>query len=204
MRVRRTSFYVCLGYQAILGQESAIDDFARELLRALGYEEDDTILRTRYAIPLHICGERSRSAQTDICLVDGSSTILLVIQEDKTVYSGADPEPQVIAEAIAAFQTNNRNRTQLGLPRLESMSIPCITLVGTRPIFYIVPVTKSLNTAVENGQWPENVTEVKKCVVGERRRLSEGMEQPDFRKDALKHYILFRPLAKNLWSEFLV
>lgn len=170
----------------------------------LGFEERDNLLRSRYAIPLHICGEPSRLAQTDICLLHHASTILLVVQEDKTELSARDPEPQVIAEAVAAFQMNNRNRARLGLEKRDSMSIPAITMVGTRPIFYVVPVTQELSTAVERGIYPEHQTEVRKCVVGDRRRLSEGMEKPDFRLEALKHYTLFHILAKVCWSEFVV
>ena len=90
------------------------------------------------------------------------------------------------------------------MERKDSMSIPCIVTVGTRPIFYIVPVTEQLSVAVERGQCPEHTTEVRKCeVVGETGQLNEGMEMPDFRLEAMKHYILFRSLAKGLWSEFL-
>jgi hypothetical protein len=143
-------------------------------------------------------------AQTDICLLHRASAILLVVQEDKTELSAKDPEPQVIADAIAASQVTNRNRARLGLERKDSMSIPCITLIGTRPRLYVVPVTQQLSTAVERGDFPEHMTEVRKCValVG-GRRLSEGMEKPDFRLGALKHYTLFHSLAKSLWSEFL-
>jgi hypothetical protein len=34
--------------------------------------------------------------------------ILLLLQEDKRLTSMKDPEPQIIAEAIAAFALNNR------------------------------------------------------------------------------------------------
>ena len=95
--------YLDLASKANAGQESAVDDVAKEILRALGYEKRGLLLRSRYAIPLLISGDLNRSAQTDVCLVQGSSTILLVVQEDKT-----DPEPQVIAEAIATFQCNSR------------------------------------------------------------------------------------------------
>jgi hypothetical protein len=50
----------------------------------LGYEKRGLLLRSRYAIPLLISGDSNQSAQTDVCLVQGSSTILLVVQEDKT------------------------------------------------------------------------------------------------------------------------
>jgi hypothetical protein len=80
----------------------------------LGYERRGLLLRSRYAIPLLICGDPNRTAQTDVSLIQGSSTILLVLQGDKPTISTRDPEPQVITEAIATFQCNNRTRTWLG------------------------------------------------------------------------------------------
>jgi hypothetical protein len=133
--------YLDLATRANAGQEPAIDDFAREILRVLGYERHGLLLRSRYAIPLLICGDPNRSAQTDVSLIQGSSTILLVVQEDETTISTRDPEPQVIAETIATFQCNNRTRVRLGQPELDAMTIPCITMIGTRLIFYLVPVT---------------------------------------------------------------
>ncbi|KIK61393.1 hypothetical protein GYMLUDRAFT_73383 [Collybiopsis luxurians FD-317 M1] len=183
---------------------SAIDDFAKGLLRMLGFEERNHVLRSRYPIPLTICGDSSRTAQSDICLIHHhQSTILLLIKEDKTLLGPTDPEPQVIAEAIATFQMNNRNRTRRGLQTKKIMSIPCIMIVGTRPIFYVVPVTEQLSEAVEQGQYPEHKTQVLRYVVGAGTRLTEGMEQPDLNEEALKHYVLFRSFAKRLWSELL-
>jgi hypothetical protein len=63
--------YLDLASRANSGQESAIDDFAREILRALGYEKRGLLLRSRYAIPLLISGDPNRSAQTDVCLSSG-------------------------------------------------------------------------------------------------------------------------------------
>jgi hypothetical protein len=196
--------YLDLASTANAGQESAIDDFAREILRVLGYEMRGLLLRSRYAIPLLICGEPNRSAQTDVTLIHGSSTILLVLQEDKTSVSGRDPEPQVIAEAIAAYQYNNRTRARLGQPELDAMTIPCITMIGTRPIFYLVPVTQGLSQAVATAQYPPYPTLVRKCVVASNsRRLSEGMEAVSFRQIALQHYTAFRNLAESHWSAFV-
>jgi len=85
------------------------------------------------------------------------------------------------------------------------MTIPCIVMIGTRPIFYLVPVTRELSDAVARGQYPSSCTAVKKCVVISRsRRISEGMETPDFRQVALQHYAAFRPLAKAHWSAFII
>jgi len=177
--------YLDLASTANAGQESAINDFAREILRVLG-------------------GDPDRSAQTDVTLIHGSSTILLVVQEDKTTVSARDPEAQVIAEAIATFQYNNRTRARLGQHELDTMTIPCITMIGTRPIFYLVPVTQGLSQAVATAQYPTNPTVVKKCVVASNScRLSEGMETVDFRQVALQHYTAFRTLAESHWSAFI-
>jgi hypothetical protein len=188
------------------GQETAIDDFAREVLRTLGFEERGLALRTRHIIPFSICGDITKVAQTDVCLLDRRSMILLVLQEDKTIFNRSDPEAQVIAEAIAAYQYNNRKRQQMGMHPLDAMTIPCITMVGTRPIFYLVPVTKSLGDAVITGQWPSVATEVLKCVTvaGHNRRSSEGMETPEYRRVALQRFVAFKALAKSHWEAFFV
>lgn len=110
--------YLSLATNPHRSQEPAVGDFAKELLRVLGFEKRGTLLRSRYAIPLTICGDTARVAQTDVCLVHGTSTILLVIQEGKTAISKRNPEAQVIAEAIATFQYNNDAR--LDMEPLES------------------------------------------------------------------------------------
>ena len=84
------------------GQRSLIDDFARE---GLALKNGALIaLSTRYStryIPLTICGDNRRTAQTDVCLLNRQS-ILLVLQKDTTIFSSSQPEAHVIAEAIAA------------------------------------------------------------------------------------------------------
>jgi hypothetical protein len=161
-----------------------VADFAREILRALGYEKRDLLFRSRFAIPLlnygiPICGSLP---QTGVSLVQGSSIILLVVQEDKTVAGISNPEPQIIRQAIANFQWNNRIRVQLGEYELDSMTFPCIVMTGTRPTFYyfkLVPVTRNLSESVAASKYPSSPTVVQRCVVT-FNSLSEGMETPDF------------------------
>jgi len=197
--------YIDLATRANATQESAIDDVARELLRLLNFEEKGTLLRSRYAIPFLISGDTGRIAQTDLCLIQGSSTILLIIQEDKTGFSQKDPEAQVIAEAIAAFQHNNLSRDRAGLDTVESMTIPAITMIGTRPIFYKIPVTQALSDAVARAQYPAFQTTVFKCIVNPlSRHQSDGMEVPEFRQDILKHYNAFKAVAKECWQTFIL
>ena len=195
--------YLDLASRANAGQESAIDDLAKSVLEVTGFDERGTILRTRYDIPFTICGDNHRVARTDVCLVHLNSMILLVVQEDKTNSSTANPEPQVIAEAIAAFQYNNRKREELGLPTLDKMTIPCIVMVGTRPFFYKVPATQKLCDCVIGGQYPSQPTVVTRCSPPARRRASEGMEVPDYRRAALQYYDAFHELAKACWTSFL-
>ncbi|KAH9970008.1 hypothetical protein BGW80DRAFT_623521 [Lactifluus volemus] len=187
-------------------QESWIDIFARETLIILGFEERGLAVGMGFRIPLTICGDVRRTAQTDVCLLSRRSTILLILQEDKTLFNGSDPEPQVIAEAIAAYQHNNTKRQKERLPTLDTMIIPCITMVGTRPTFYLVPVSRALSTAVMNGQYPATPTRVVKCAtfLGPNRRFSEGMESPEYRRLAFKRFIAFKRLAKGYWQTFLV
>jgi hypothetical protein len=74
-------------------------------------------------------------------------------------------------------------------------------MIGTQPIFYLVPVTQELSEAVATAQYPRSPTLVKKYVVAfNSHRLSEGMETLGFRQVALQHYTAFRTLAETRWS----
>jgi len=131
---------------------------------------------------------------------------LLVLQGYKTAFDMAPPEPQIIAEAIAVYKYNNDKRQTIGLPTLDAMTIPCIIMVGTRPTFYLVPITRALSTAVMTGQYPETPTEVVKCVtlLGPNRPFNEGMETPEYRRVAFQCFVTFKSLAKGYWQTFLV
>ncbi|KAH9970040.1 hypothetical protein BGW80DRAFT_1461651 [Lactifluus volemus] len=187
------------------GHENFVDDFARETLRILGFVERGLSLSMRFMIPLVICGENSLVAPMDVCLIARrlGLRVLLILQEDKTIFS--QPEPQVIANAIAAYQYNNLQRGTRGLPALDAMTIPCITMAGTRPTFYLVPVTQALSIAVVTGQYPQTPTNVVKCVtsLGPNHSIGEGMETLEYRRVALQRFIAFKSLAKEYWQIIL-
>ena len=106
-------------------------------------------------------------AKTGVCVVDYSPEnkgILLLVQEDKRFLEQGDPEAQVIAEAIAAFQTNNLRRAMAGQPTVNAQVMPAITMNGTAPTFYKVDVTSALVEAIEGAQYPEHVTIVHKLI----------------------------------------
>ena len=188
------------------GEAVAMDDFIKGVLRLSGYEARDYLLRSRYDIPFWIC-DVDRFAETDVCLIQGVSAILLVIKMEKCyeAYDVSSQEARVVAGAIAAFQYNNNLRRNFGKPTLDSMTIPCITMVWTRPTFYKVPVTRELSDAVLTGQFPGSPTIVERCViVPENGVWGEGMECPNFRRVALRYFIAFHTLAKSCWEPFVL
>lgn len=109
-------------------EESAVDDFVVSLFRALRYTRGHRVARTRKDIPLLICGEW-RHAKTDVCLLDRlQNNIMWLVQENKRFGEGpqarSDAEAHLVAEAIAAFCWNNRQRWEAGLPELEAAVCP--------------------------------------------------------------------------------
>lgn len=120
-----------LGLATNGGQTNMIHDFSRETLRILGFSERGLALISHFFIPLTICGDNLCDVETNLCLLDRQSTILLILRDDQPLFNDlGQPEPQVIAEAIAAYQHNNRKWQARGLPILDAMTIPCITIVG--------------------------------------------------------------------------
>ena len=187
-------------------QDSFLNDFAISVLDVTNFERQlGTLLVPRYNLPLTICGNNDRKAIVDICLMSAQLVpmILLVVQRDKPVFGPSGPEPPVVAGAIATFQYNNRSRAKMGLPTLDKMTIPCITVEGTRPLFYKVPVTQHLSDCVATGQFPTQQTVVTRCGPPTPLEAHEGMKSPDYRRIALYYYEAFRDLAEDCWAPFL-
>jgi hypothetical protein len=172
-----------LAMNRVPNEESKVAEFMEKLLAALEYDSLAKSVVLQQQMPLFICGE-SRHATADVCIVDISG-ISLVVQEDKRHMDAGDPEPQLIAEGIAAFQFNNYRRTRvLDEPALTSKVIAGITILGTIPTFYKIPVTQELALAVEHGQYPATPTAVTMHIPNILRpscRLAEGMEPLDNR-----------------------
>ena len=101
--------------------ETAVDDFAVELFKVLGYVRRQRLARTRVDLPLLICGEE-RHAKTDVCIVDRSQNDILLVQEDKRLQQlePVNARAQLVAGAVAAFNENNAQREAMGLPPLVS------------------------------------------------------------------------------------
>ena len=184
------------------GEESAVDDFAAHLLRLLGYAEPNRYIRTRADIPLFMCSDYT-DTKTDVCVVDRASRkFLLLLQEDKRHLEGKDPEPQLIAEAIAAFQSRNRRSPIGGGPTVNAAVIPGITMVGTAPTFYKIDVNTNLIEAIGYGQYPVQTTIVHKLtppVQALRDFQRDGMRPLDNRAVILSCFEAFKQF---LWANF--
>jgi hypothetical protein len=183
--------YLDLAQNPKVGQEAAVDNFAARLLETLGYASGRRVIVTRQALPLIICGTQC-SAQTDVCICDENDYLLLV-QEDKRLENSEDPEPQLIAEAIAAYQRNNFIRDRvLHIPIRNEITFPGITLVGTSPTFYKIKITTELNDAVMGGTFPVNTVVVYRHTPRLPRRNSEGMRPLENRTTILQYYQAFK------------
>ena len=183
------------------GKESAVVDFMASLFRACGYAQRPLIVRTRRRIPLVICGQ-DKEAAIDVCIAHWheSKEMLLLVVEDKAHLGGFDPEPHVVAAAIAVFAYNNRLRAQRGLAASQAKTIPAIAVKGTMPIFYKVPVTTALVDAVASGTWPVEPTVALfhlPAVSRPARRWDEGMRPLDNRKLLFSIYEAFKGLITD-------
>lgn len=195
-KTKQLIHYLDLAMDPKISLQAAVDNFAAELLRGLEYHDNDRIVFIRYAIPFLICGETS-VAQTDVCVMNNDE-ILLLLQEDKRLISMKDPEPPVIAEAIAAFAMNNMTRERrLNLQPRDSITFPALTMVGTTPAFYKVTVTSALSKAVQTGTYPEIETRVLRYIPALPRRNSEGMGPLPNRLEILRCLEAFKRFLGN-------
>jgi hypothetical protein len=120
--------------------------------------------------------------------------VLFVMIKDKFLPSMA----QIIAVAIATFDWNNRQREEIGLPRLHEMIIPGILMSGTCPTFCLILVTQEFCSAVMWCKYPANEAKVLKCatVVDDTQPYTRWvMKDIEHRK----FYSAFLPL-KCLWD----
>jgi hypothetical protein len=175
-----------------LAMHGEADDFAVELLRAMGYEKETTVVLTQKKIPLIMCGEQVY-AKTDVCVMDLAPEILLLVQGDKSYLNLQDPEPQLIAGAIAAFQYNNKKRVDdFFVDPLQTMIIPGITMSGTFPKFYKIKVTADLDQCIRYGLFPPVQTIVYRHTPRVPKRRSDGMRPLDNRELILRCYEGFK------------
>ncbi|KAF5331075.1 hypothetical protein D9619_005540 [Psilocybe cf. subviscida] len=171
-------------------------------LRLLGYETGEVGTLIGFTNSLDVCG-KTWKLRMDVCIGKFvADTTLLVLEQDKSKRGvPSQVDARVVVAAIAVFQSNNASRVESGRPVLDSMTIPCTTMTGTVPAFYLIPVSKRLSDAVRTGQYPEVPTHVSKCSTATTPQ--DGMADPLFRQLVLRRFLAFLPIAKNHWEQFV-
>jgi len=74
---------------------------------------------------------------------------------------------------------------------------PCITMVGTMPVFYKITITAALSKAVQTGTYPETETRVLRYIPALPRRNSEGMRPLPNRLEILRCLEAFKKFLGN-------
>jgi len=69
------------------------------------------------------------------------------------------PEPQLLAQVIAAFAANVH---VIGDGNENPILFPCLTMQGTYPTFYKITITRLLKNAVSRGGRPRAITWVER------------------------------------------
>ncbi|KAF9185694.1 hypothetical protein BGZ49_004260 [Haplosporangium sp. Z 27] len=161
----RTVTHLYMSTRICINAESSVNDFAVKLLELCEYDEENRAVSTRPKINLLVRGVQ-KYAKPDVYVHTNDGNIVLLVQEDKNWYSGdtkyADSEVQVVAEAIAAYQHNRKKDVIAHRPTVVVQCIPCIVMLGTYPMFYLITVSEMLSQAVSLGLHSPVVTEVRK------------------------------------------
>lgn len=95
-------------------------------------------------------------------------------------------------------------RARYSLPRLDPMIIPCFSMIGIQPRFYMVPVTQRLSDEVAYGVPATQPTIVPSCIPPRWTGIYfNAMVKPEYRQIALQYFETFRVSAKDRWSQFI-
>jgi len=140
--------------------EATVDDFTTILPHAVHYTS--LVQKTRViSRPPHrfwVCGRKMFAIPDHVILDEAHNGFILFLGESKANGNPGDAEPQLIAEAIAAFQLNNTRLAELEQGPLDEDVMYGITMRGTIPVFYRIPVTSRLDNTVQTSQYPAEVT----------------------------------------------
>lgn len=185
-------------------QDAAIRDFTSHLLRLLGYTQPHSFMQQTsherrvvlrdYDLPLYMCG-RTVHALADVCLLSrntfahhGSDTVLLIANASPTTRSSTTnasascAEARLVAQAIAAYQYQNRTRGRAHLLPAEKHVVPGLIMVGTMPVLYKIEITAELVECVQTGQVPRTTTKVQRLRLPLKGSAHKGMIAVENRK----------------------
>jgi len=175
--------------------ESYVFNFTYDLLRLLGYEFGPNSLLHQVAIGNYRTrGKGQINARAHVALLslvddDGDAPFFFV--QCKTRSSKVNLEPQIFAQAVAVFQV-----LQQANPDIEGIQLPCITMRGSFPTFYKIPVTKVLCNAVRRGKKPAEDTIISRYIPLPQHRRDAGMNRLTSRQKLVQDLLAFLPFIK--------
>ena len=193
---RKLLHYLNLVLDPQVGQEAVVDNFAAKLLEKLGYGDGDRIIFIRRALPIVVSGVLYTTL-ANVCVMDANNQILLILQNE-LVPSLKDPEPQIVAKAIAAYKENNKVRVNsLNLPPLSAITFPAISMIGTKLIFYKITITNHLSGFVPHGEVPGAETRLLRYIPELPKRHDPGMRLLENRAEILACLQAFKQFVGN-------
>ncbi|KAJ3317228.1 hypothetical protein HDV06_001830 [Boothiomyces sp. JEL0866] len=136
--------------------EPIVDDMAKEFFDFIGFNENENLL-IHGPKNVHMkMSSKKIYARPDICIENINNNILLLVQEDKSMFTGIDAnndaEAQLIAEMLSAYSSNiNKKIASKHENAYEPQTIYGITLLGTYPTFYKFEINKDLIDHVSEG-----------------------------------------------------
>jgi hypothetical protein len=157
------------------GPELDVDAFSHHLLEISNLVTPGREVELRQNLPFIMSGQ-GVSAMPDVVLRSLQNHIILV-QEDKVSNgfpilsqphisdtatrakrkqgrSHEGVEPQLVAQAVGAFRSDNRHRIEMGLPPFRRRGYMGIIMIGTAPYFYKIQITERLKEAIECAESP--------------------------------------------------
>ena len=157
-------------------EESAVDDMARNLFLMFRFDAGQLSVRSRITLKLNMAGDYFE-ANPDVCIETLDLSIKLLVQQEVLVQEDEgddvasnedqEPEAQLIAKAIAAYQTNCKTLYNQGredeIPDVQNML--GVVLVGTCPTFYVIPVSRAFSDNLRRGIQPNEDMIVSKYMI---------------------------------------
>lgn len=179
-------------------EETTVIDFAVFLLGMLDYDDGDRrLLHTRKEMPFYMEDGRV-DVKADATVIERQTSrfyqYILLVHENKCFRfaSGVDPEAQLIAQAIGAFQRNNRIRKRAKISELKSQTFPAITIFGTAVTFYKITITEELAMAVESDIFPAETIVHAFVPLPLSRYIDQGMGPLENRRLVLQCFEAFK------------
>ncbi|KAF8183432.1 hypothetical protein BJ912DRAFT_1044019 [Pholiota molesta] len=183
--------------EAETAEESALDDFAAFILSLLHYYDKGRFIRREKKTTFYM-GGKLIIAEANVSLVNEKYDVLLV-QNNKDPISTEDVKPKLIADCIAAFAQNHLRKVKVGLPTPEAQTVFGISMLGTAPFFYRIPVSTSLLDALVTSTYPAEKTVVFRYiprVPDQAQYRYEGMRPLDNRRIVFRCFEALKGLIR--------